>query len=139
MAEPLASVLKRYPGSETFRFGDSAKLSADLIRLVRSGKKRATCSSVLNAKFGNAMPELGRKDIALNWDGTPAFVIETVELREVRFCDMTEDMALLEGEDDSLASWRTGHRRFFERHGVFDPQMILTWERFEVIEDFADV
>ena len=135
----LDDILKRYPGAETFRFGDSADLSAGLLALVRAGRKRATCSSVLNAQFGNAMPALGRRDIALNWDGSPALVIETKEIRQVRFCDMTEEMALMEGENESLAEWQDDHRAFFERHGVFDPEMVLTWERFDVIEDFEDV
>ena len=139
MTETLASIQARYPGSETFRFGDSDELCSALIALVRSGKKRATCSSELNAKFGSAMPELGRRDIALNWDGTPAMVIETKEIREVRFCDMTEEMALMEGEDNTLAEWQDGHRGFYERHNVFDLEMILTWERFYVIEDFGNV
>lgn len=139
MACALTSLRDKYPGAETFRFGDNEQLSAQLIALVRSGRKRATCSSVLNAKLGNAMPVLGRRDIALNWDGTPAFVIETTDLREVLFCDMTQEMALLEGENDTLEGWVRDHRRFFERHGVFDPKMPLVWERFDVIEDFGDV
>lgn len=139
MTVALTSLFAKYPGAGTFRFGDNEQLSVDLIALVRSGKKRATCSSVLNAKLGNAMPVLGRRDIALNWDGTPAFVIETTELREVRFCDMTKEMALLEGENDTLDGWFRDHQRFFERHGVFDPKMPLIWERFAVIEDFGDV
>lgn len=133
----LDEALARYPGAETFRFGDSEALCAELIALVRSGRKRATCSSVLNAQLENAMPEVGRRDIALDWDGTPVLVIETMELREVRFRDMTEEMALMEGENETLAGWQEDHRRYFERHGVFDPDMILIWERFEVIEDFG--
>ena len=126
----------RFPGAETFRFGDSAELSALLLGLVRAGKKRATCS---HQGQESALPEIGRRDIALEWDGTPALVIETVELREVQFCDMTEEMALMEGENDSLAGWRKDHQRYYERHGIFDPQMTLIWERFEVLEDLADV
>ncbi len=139
MAEDIKAIQARYPGAETFRFGDTEGLTAELLALVRAGKKRATCSSVLNEKLGNAMPELGRRDIALNWDGTPAMVIETVELREVLFRDMTEEMALMEGENETLAGWQEDHRRYFDRHGVFDPDMILVWERFEVVEDFGDV
>lgn len=52
---------------------------------------------------------------------------------------MPEDLALMEGEDDSLASWQANHRAFFERHGIFAPDMMLLWERFELVEDLADV
>lgn len=138
MVETVETLQQRYPGAETFRFGDSEELCWALNNLVRQGKKRATCSSVLNAQLGNAMPELGRRDIALNFDGTPAFVIETKELREVRFCDMSEEMALMEGENETLAEWREDHQRYFERYDVFDPEMLLIWERFEVIEDLGD-
>jgi len=136
MVVTLDDLTARHPNAETFRFGDSAELSALLLGLVRAGKKRATCS---HEGQEGAFPVLGRCDIALEWDGRPALLIKTVELRNVRFCDMTEDMALLEGENDSLAGWRADHQRYFERHGIFDPQMMLMWERFEVLEDFADV
>jgi len=38
------------------------------------------------------------ENIAANWDGTPALVIRTTKVSEVRFCDVTEEMALMEGE-----------------------------------------
>ena len=136
MVVTLDDLKARHPDAQTFRFGDSAELSALLLGLVRAGKKRATCS---HEGQESAYPVIGRRDIALEWDGRPALLIETVELRAVRFCDMTEDMALLEGENDSLAGWRADHQRYFERHGIFDAEMKLMWERFEVLEDFADV
>lgn len=128
-----------YPGAGTFKFGDSAKLSAELIALVRAGKKRATCGAW--AEFADepaAMPKVGRCDIAANWDGTPALVIRTVRLDKVRFCDVTEELALAEGENDTLEGWRAGHQAYFERNGGFDPEMLLLFEQFEVVEDLAD-
>jgi uncharacterized protein YhfF len=83
------------------------------------------------------MPEIGRRDIALNWDDTPALVIETVELIQCRFDEVTEAMALAEGEDDSLEGWREGHREYFERNGGFSPDMEIIWERFALIEDLC--
>ncbi len=47
-------------------------------------------------------------------------------------------MALAEGEDEDLAGWRAGHRAYFERNGGFSPDMPLVWERFALIEDFAE-
>jgi len=66
-------------------------------------------------------------DIAANWDGTPALVIRTTKVSEVRFCDVTEEMALMEGENDSLVGWRKAHKAFFE--------MLLIFEEFELVED----
>ncbi len=134
----LETLLKRYPGADTFRFGDTPELVAELTALVRSGKKTATCTHMAELEAGAKPPEVGRRDIALNFDGSPALVIETLEVRETSFADMSEEMALLEGEDDSLEGWRAGHEEYYRRLGVFDPQMRLIWERFGLVEDFGD-
>ena len=135
----LTQVLGRYPGAQTYVFGDSAHLSAELLGLVRAGVKRATCLSMAEVLRGEAVPQIGRCDIATTFDGRPALVNRTVELRLVRFCDMTEEMALAEGEDETLAGWRAGHERYYRRLAVFDPEMELIWERFEVVEDLGAV
>ncbi len=125
-----------YPGAGTFKFGDNATLSKRLISLVRAGKKRATCGAL--ADFDDdpdSMPKVGRCDIAANWDGTPALVIRTTRLDKVRFCDVTETMALAEGEDADLEGWRAGHRAYFKRNGGYDPEMMLLFEHFELVED----
>jgi uncharacterized protein YhfF len=51
-----------------------------------------------------------------------------------RFCDVTEDFALAEGENTSLGGWRAVHKAYFARNGGFDPDMMLICERFRVIE-----
>ncbi|AHM02661.1 hypothetical protein roselon_00204 [Roseibacterium elongatum DSM 19469] len=81
---------------------------------------------------------VGRCDIALDFDDVPQLVTRTVALVPLRFCDMTEEMALLEGEDDSLESWRAGHERYYRRLGIFAPDMPLIWERFELVEDLRE-
>lgn len=132
-----ADALKqKYPGAETFTFGDSADLCAELIALVRSGRKTATCGALRDfGDGGEAMPVRGRRDIALTWNGTPALVIETVDVSITRFCDVDAAFALAEGENDDLAGWRRDHQAFFERNGGFDPGMKLVCERFRLIED----
>ena len=139
MSRPsIAALRARYPGAETFQFGDSAALSGELIALVASGAKRATCGALRDYESGaEAAPVVGRHDIVLDWDERPAFVVRTEELHTCRFDEITEAMALAEGEDDSLASWRAGHERYFTRNGGFAPDMMLVWERFEVVEDFT--
>ena len=134
----LDEALRKYPGAETFSFGDNPALIAELTALVRSGAKRATCTAVVDVEAGRqAMPMVGRRDIALDAEGNPALVIETRELVPTTWDTMTEEMALAEGEDDSLESWRAGHRRYYTRQGIFAEDMALIWERFEVIEDFG--
>ncbi|CAD0183529.1 hypothetical protein RUESEDTHA_00399 [Ruegeria sp. THAF57] len=134
----LKDVLTRYPGAQTFKFGDSASMSAELLGLVRAGRKTATCGALRDYPDGSTeTPMVGRRDIALEWDGRPALVIETLEVTVSRFCDMTEAFALAEGENETLEGWREDHRRYFERNGGFDPEMELLCERFRLIEDLA--
>lgn len=132
--DPMA----RYPGAATFTFGDSRALCDRLLALVRAGRKTATCGALRDfGAGGEALPEPGRRDIALDWDGRPALVIETVAVEIVRFCDVGPDFALAEGEDASLEGWQAGHRAFFARNGGFDPGMDLVCERFRLVEDLA--
>jgi uncharacterized protein YhfF len=133
----LAALRARYPGAVTYRFGDSAALCDELLALVRAGRKRATCASEAEIAGGETPPEVGRCDIAEDFDGVAQIVTRTLELRRVRFRYMTAEMALLEGEDEDLAGWRAGHERYYRRLGIFDPEMWLLWERFEVVEDLG--
>ncbi|MEM9756238.1 MAG: ASCH domain-containing protein [Pseudomonadota bacterium] len=134
-ATQIAALKARYPGAETYRFGDSADLNAELLALVRAGRKTATCSTEIEIAAGEAAPVVGRCDISLEWSGRPALITETLRLERVRFRDMTEAMALAEGENASLADWRAGHERYYRRKGIFDPDMWLLWEAFRVVED----
>ncbi len=126
----------RYPGAGTFRFGDNKALCQRLIALVRAGKKTATCGALRDFEDDPAsMPKVGRCDIAANWGGSPAVVIRTLAVRHVRFCDVTWDLARLEGEDTDLAGWQASHRAYFARNGGFDAKMMLVFETFEMVED----
>ncbi len=125
-------------GSVSFTFGDNEELCNELLRLVRLGQKTATCDALREfGSDGEAMPVVGRRDIALNWDGTPALIIETLEVTQTRFCDVDECFALAEGENDDLAGWRRDHQRYFERNGGFDSEMKLVCERFRLIHDYG--
>lgn len=135
----LKDLKQRYPEAETFRFGDSKTLSDGLLALVRSGAKAATCGSLRYfTEDGEAMPVVGRCDVALEWDGAPGVVIETVEVTIRRFCDVDADFALAEGENDTLKGWQQDHEAYFTRNGGFDPEMKLVCERFKVIEDLGE-
>lgn len=134
----LEKLRQRYPDSATFKFGDSPELSARLLALVRSGKKVATCEALRAFENGaETMPAVGRRDIALNWDGSPALVVETISIELMRFCDVEEGFALAEGEDETLEGWRQAHQRYFERTGGFDPEMTVVCERFRLVADLV--
>ncbi len=137
MAIPVEDALARYPGAQTFRFGDTPELTAKLLALVRAGRKRATCSALAEIEAGAAAPVVGRRDISLDAAGRAALVIETVRLVPLRFDEMTWDLAVLEGENADLDGWRADHERYYRRLGSFAPDMPLIWEEFRVVEDFA--
>jgi len=135
MSDPIAKLKEKYPGAVTYRFGDNALLCDELLDLVREGRKRATCAAMwLFEVEPTAMPRVGRCDIATDWDGNPALVTKTTALHRIRFCDVTEEMALAEGEDESLEGWRRGHEAYFRRIGEFDPEMMVLFEYFDVVE-----
>lgn len=124
-------------GQVSFTFGDSRALNAELLALVRSGRKTATCGALRDfGEGGEAMPEVGCRDIALDWDGRPALLIETLEVSILSFCDVSEEFALAEAEGD-FEAWRRGHEAYFARNGGFDPQMMLVCERFRLVEVLA--
>lgn len=125
-----------YPGAGTFTLGHNAETSAELITLVRSKTKHAECASM--AEFGGdmtAMPKVGRCDIIANWDGTAAVVIKTISVKTLRFDEVTERMALAEGEHETLAQWRKAREKHFKKNGGFKPDMQLVFEFFEVVEN----
>ncbi|MHA6263982.1 ASCH domain-containing protein [Arenibacterium sp. CAU 1754] len=138
MAQSLQQIIDANPEAETFRFGDSPELCAEILALVRSGQKTGTCEAVsAYGKGGDAWPEPGRRDVALNWDGTPALMIETVEVKTRRFCDMDAEFVAAQGEFRDLDHWRAGYEAYFRRAGTFSPDMKLMCERFRMIEDYA--
>jgi len=128
----------RRTGLVSFTFGDNEELCNELLRLVRSGQKTATSEALREfGPDGEAMPVVGRRDTALNWDGTPALIIETLEVTQIRFCDVDEFFALAEGENDDLEGWRRDHQQYFERNGGFDNEMMLVCERLKLVHDYG--
>ena len=115
---------------ETFSFGDSPQLAAELSALVLAGLKTATCWAVSEGQ----QTHVGKRMVMLDGEGTPAAVIETVELTRRRFDEVDASFAFDEGEGDrSLAWWRAAHQRYFTRRSSFAPDMELWCERFRLI------
>ncbi len=134
----LQEIIDANPEAETFRFGDNAKLSAEILGLVRAGTKTATCEAMrAYTKEGDALPVVGRRDVALNWDGTPGVMIETVEVTTRRFDEMDEEFVAAMGEFRDLAQWRKIYRAYFARTGGVSDDLEVMCERFKVVEDYA--
>jgi uncharacterized protein YhfF len=115
---------------ETFSFGDNPALADQLLALVLEGKKRATCWAASEGLKGAAV---GKSMVALDGKRRPRVVLSTKELVRRPFDNVDEQFAYDEGEGDlSLAYWREAHRRYFTRLGLFEPNMMLWCERFNV-------
>jgi uncharacterized protein YhfF len=122
---------------ESFHFTNDERLANELLKLVLSGKKRATSSSLLCYAEGE-QPKPGSLSIVTDWNGAPHCVIETKAVQVIRFCDMTFEICSREGEDECLETWKAGHRRFFtldaEELGYeFTEDMPVVFEDFEVV------
>lgn len=138
MVSTLKLALERYPGAKTYKSGDSAELNAHILALMRSGRKTATCATFGEfAEDPASRPEIGRIDIALDWSGNPALATRTLSLEEISYTQMDEGRVPAQGEFEDLEDWRRGYAAYFQRQGIFDPEMIFLYEQFEVVEDFA--
>ncbi len=132
-------LIEKYPGAGSFKFGDSDAMNAELIALVRAGKKTATCGRVSDFEDdGCGLPVVGRCDIIANWDDSPAVVIRTVSVERMAFDKIGEAFALAEGENEDYTGWRRDHIAYFKRNGGWSGDMEMICERFEVVEDLAD-
>jgi len=111
-------------------FGDTPDLADELLALVLSGRKTATCCHV----GFEPKPVLGERSVVLDGRGVPTCVIETTEVTIRRFDEVDEAFAYEEGEGErTLASWRRDHETYFSRNGVFAEDMLLHCERFRVV------
>lgn len=124
---------------EKWHFEITEEPSNFLLGLVLEGKKRATASSLWAYQIEDVVPMAGEMSVITYWDGTPACVVKTTNVRIIPFGEITYDIAKLEGEDDNIESWRRKHKRFFEEEGKqvgyeFSEDMMVVFEEFEVVE-----
>ncbi len=121
---------------ECFHFGMQEQSANILLALVLEGKKKATASSLY--AYENTMPKVNDYSIVTDFANNPKCVIQTTNVQTIPFNEMTFEICKREGEDDNLASWQEGHRRFFRSEGemlgyVFDEEMPVIFEDFEVV------
>lgn len=128
------------PLEDVFAFGDDPALANHLADLVLAGRKRATAGALWSYKAeGLEPPTPGALSIITRWDGTPACVIEAVDVQVVPFNLVSAEFAAAEGDGDgSLAQWRSTHQAFFEREcraadRQFDEQMPVVCVCFRVV------
>lgn len=117
---------------DQFPFGDGPELADELLALILAGKKTATCWS---AAEGDKGTREGKQWVVLDSLKRPRAVLNTIQLTQRRFDEVDSAFAFEEGEgDQSLASWREAHEKYFGRNGGFEPDMLLYCERFRIVE-----
>lgn len=121
-------------------WGDGPALADELGALIAAGIKTATCSALAEWKHdGEELPQPGMLTVVLDGADAPLCIVETSEVTIMPFNQVPAEFACDEGEGDcSLAYWRAGHQRFFERTfarigGQFSEDMLLVCERFRKI------
>ncbi|GLK17644.1 Gfo/Idh/MocA family oxidoreductase [Herbiconiux flava] len=112
-------------------FGDPGDFRDEMVARIRSGRK--TGSSTLAAAYpltGAPVPHVGERRALLASDGSPAAVVEYLEVAETTLAAVTPELAL--HESPSVESWREVHRDYFEtlveplRAHLADPSWTLT-------------
>lgn len=110
-----------------------------LLNLVIVGKKRATSSSLKAYELeGDKIPQVGDFSLVNYFNGTPGALIRTTNVHLIPYNEITFDIAKLEGEDDSLESWRYNHDHFFNEEAKmlgyeWKQDSIVIFEEFEVV------
>ena len=110
------------------------------LKLVLSGKKRATSHSLLGLQYRKEpLPKIGDFTILTDWDGKAKCIVRTVAVRLKPFFAIRASYARLEGEgDESLEYWKQTHWDYYTRElEVFGrvprESMIVVCEVFEKV------
>jgi uncharacterized protein YhfF len=121
------------------QFGDSAEMADELLQLVLSGRKQATCALARWYRLpGASLPKPGDLSIILDGEGTPRCVIRTRRVEVKPITEADAKFAWDEGEGDrSFDYWITEHRKFWQREAeregfVYADTLEAVFERFEL-------
>jgi len=118
-------------GLPEWTFGDSPELADRLAAVIVAGVKTATCSHAGIIP----PPAVGERGYLMSGDGRRLAIIETKTVTPMKFCDVTQELAVLEGEGDlTLDYWQRAHREYFTRLGVFAEDMDILFETLRLVE-----
>lgn len=118
---------------KTWQFGIDNDI---LIELVLSGKKTAT-TSIYDE---NDLPIINEEKILIFNNEKKACITKTIDFKIMKFKDMTEDCARLEGEGDlSLDYWKKVHHDFFKKqNNDFNEDSLIVFEIFKVTKNLVE-
>ena len=122
-----------------FQFGEETETICELTALVLAGKKTAVCSSLYS--FGIDMmrrPEKNDYYVITDSGDNPVCVIRNTNVTVLSFNNVTWDMAVKEGNCNSIEEWRENHIEAFKDEADimgydFSEDMPIVFEEFEVI------
>ena len=123
-----------YENAVTFQFGDSPELADELLALVLSGAKTATCGAMRDFNDKEPAPTVGRRRGA-GRPGPPSLRDRDGQCGDPALRPGGRSLRGGGGEGPYEA-WRDGHIAYFERNGGYRPDMLLACERFRVVEVF---
>lgn len=110
------------------------------VKLVLSGKKRATSHSLLGLQYRKApLPKIGDFTVLTDWNGVAQCIVRTVAVRLKPFFSISESYARLDGEDHhSLEAWKKTHWEHYTRELAYygrvpRESMIIVCEVFEKV------
>lgn len=124
-----------------YTFGSEAEMANDLAKLVFSGEKCGTTSLYQLYELENErIPQVDDLNVIIDGKGNPICLIINTEIEILKFRDITEQHAFIEGEGDkSLNYWRDAHIAFFtdsyqeNKEVKFDEDSLVVFETFKVI------
>lgn len=124
------------PGTTTF--GDSSGMSAESLALIAGGTKTTCYSSLADViQDGERLPVAGNIVIVLDHQGHPALSYRVMDVRILPFAALPEQFDPAIRGEAGIAAWRADHAEYFGRIGVFDPDMPIVCERFELARVLA--
>ena len=119
-------------------FGDDPDMADELLALVLSGQKQATCELLRQFPKGDA-PKPGDHWIITDGQKTPRCIIQTTQVDICKVRDVDAAFAWDEGEgDESLDYWKREHDAYFQRSALRDgftysDEMLAVCERFKCV------
>ena len=108
----------------------------ELLELVLDGKKVATSCLYENCE----LPVIGEESIIEFSNEKEACIVKTVDYKIMKFNEMTEELAKLEGEGDlSLDYWRKVHLKFFKSiKPEFSEEDKIIFEIFQITKNLVE-
>jgi uncharacterized protein YhfF len=129
-------------GLPVAEFAFPGELRDRLVAAILSGEKTST--STLLADYeqdGEALPQVGQRDVVVDSAERPVAVIEITEVRVLPIRDIDLGFAREEGEGfQSVAEWREAHESFwasFLPDVRVDDETLVVAERFRLVERLA--